>query len=108
MTPQSGRHYWVDRLSPWFIHIYGPIGIRWYGLAYLAGVLIAAAIVARMVRAGRLPIERKDVGDLAAWAMIGILVGGRLGYCLIYNLHGVLRNPLEIFAVWHGGMASHG
>lgn len=103
-----GRHYWVDRLDPWLIHLYGPIGIRWYGLAYVLGVLLAAWIIRRWVMAGRLPITWPDVADFATDAALGIVIGGRLGYCLFYAWDEVLRRPWSIFEVWHGGMASHG
>ncbi len=104
----ASRHYWVDRLNPWLIHIYGPIGVRWYGLAYLAGLVLAAWIVRRWVGQGRLPITPADVSTLATDAAVGILVGGRLGYCLFYARDIVLRQPWYVFEIWRGGMASHG
>jgi phosphatidylglycerol:prolipoprotein diacylglycerol transferase len=102
------RHYWVDRLDPWFVHFYGPFGIRWYGIAYVAGIVLATWLIRRWVDAGRLPITRADVPTLAADAATGILIGGRLGYCLIYARETVLHDPLYVFEIWKGGMASHG
>ena len=83
-------------------------GIRWYGLAYLVGFLLAGWILLRWARKGRLPIKVEDVSAFILYSALGVMVGGRLAYCLFYNLHDVIRHPLEIFAVWHGGMASHG
>ncbi len=106
-TPAE-QHYWVDHLNPWAIHLSGNFGIRWYGLAYILGILLAGLIFARWARQGRLHIERDNVVSLLVYAATGVVVGGRLGYCLLYSPFEVLRNPLEVFAVWHGGMASHG
>jgi len=108
IDPSPPHPYWVDHLDPWAVHFYGNFGIRWYGLAYLAGICFAALIFLRWARRGRLPISTDDVTTLIAYATTGVIVGGRLGYCIFYNLHEVLHHPLEIFAVWHGGMASHG
>ncbi len=106
-TPAQ-QHYWVDRLNPWVIHLSGNFGIRWYGLAYILGTILAGLIFAGWARKGRLPIKLDDVTTLIVYAAMGVVVGGRLGYCLFYNSAEVLRNPLEVFSVWHGGMASHG
>jgi phosphatidylglycerol---prolipoprotein diacylglyceryl transferase len=102
------RHYWVDNLDPWAIHFYGNFGIRWYGLSYAAGILVAAWFFSRWARQGRLPVPFDQVGTLITYTAIGVLVGGRLGYCTFYNAQEIIRHPLEVFAVWHGGMASHG
>jgi phosphatidylglycerol---prolipoprotein diacylglyceryl transferase len=102
------HHYWVDRLNPWVLRFGNGFGIRWYGVAYLAGFLLAGWILARWVRQGRLPIQGEDVSLFLLYAGMGVLIGGRLGYCLFYNLHEVIHDPLEIVRVWHGGMASHG
>lgn len=108
LFPTTQRHYWVDNLDPWAIHFSGDFGIRWYGLSYAAGILIAAWLFSRWARRGRLPLPVNQVGALITYAATGVLVGGRLGYCIFYNLQEMLHNPLEIPAVWHGGMASHG
>ena len=102
------RHYWVDRLNPWVIHFAGDFGIRWYGVAYLAGILAAYLFFIHWTRRGRLPISADEVATLILYAAFGVIVGGRLGYGVLYDLPTILRNPTEIFAIWHGGMASHG
>lgn len=103
-----GRSYWIDRLSPWVVHFGGGFGIRWYGLSYLAGILLAGWILLRWARAGRLPLREEDVSTFLLYAGMGVVIGGRLGYCLLYNFNEVLHHPLEIFALWDGGMSSHG
>ena len=102
------RHYWVDRLNPCVVHFTGNFGIRWYGITYLAGILFAYIVSMRWAKQGRLSIPVEEVSTLIVYATVGVVVGGRLGYCFLYNFREVLRHPLEVVAVWHGGMASHG
>ncbi|WP_263360047.1 prolipoprotein diacylglyceryl transferase [Acidicapsa ligni] len=102
------QRYWVDNLDPWAIHFAGGFGIRWYGLSYIAGILFAAWLFSRWARQGRLTIRDEEVSVLILYTSTGVLVGGRLGYCLFYNLPAVMESPMEVFAIWHGGMASHG
>ena len=105
---QQNHHYWVNRLNPWIVHFSGNFGIRWYGVAYLLGIYIAWFLFVRWARNGRLPIPPEDVTILILYAAVGVVIGGRLGYCIFYNLPYCIHHPLEIFKVWHGGMASHG
>jgi phosphatidylglycerol---prolipoprotein diacylglyceryl transferase len=92
----------------------GPFAVRWYALAYLGGVLLGAAygmtLLARKTlwRDGKPPFEPGAIWDFAFWAVIGIVVGGRLGYVLFYNLPHYLANPADIIALWDGGMSFHG
>ena len=108
LLPSIQPHYWVDNLDPWIVHFSGDLGIRWYGLAYAAGILFAARLFLRWAQQGRLPVPVDQVTELIAYAATGVLAGGRLGYCIFYNAHEVIRHPWEIVAIWHGGMASHG
>jgi phosphatidylglycerol:prolipoprotein diacylglycerol transferase len=108
LRPSIERHYWVDNLDPWAIHFSRAFGIRWYGLSYAAGILVATWLFSRWARQGRLPVPVDQLAALITYSSFGLLVGGRLGYCIFYNAQQVLRHPLELFAVWHGGMASHG
>jgi phosphatidylglycerol---prolipoprotein diacylglyceryl transferase len=107
-SPIAEHRYWIDQLNPWVVRFGDGFGIRWYGLAYLAGFLLAGWILSRWARKGRLPIREDEVITFILRAALGVIIGGRLGYCLFYNLHEVMHRPLEVFAVWHGGMASHG
>ncbi len=86
----------------------GPLVIRWYSLAYIAGILIGWWLLLRMVRRPGSPMTKRHVDDLVTWCTIGVIAGGRLGYVLFYDPGTYLARPLEILAVWEGGMAFHG
>ncbi|RPI41080.1 MAG: prolipoprotein diacylglyceryl transferase, partial [Betaproteobacteria bacterium] len=88
---------------------FGSFGIRWYGLMYLIG--FAAALLLGRRRAVRDPWRgwaAREMDDALFYAVIGVIVGGRLGYVLFYKLDYYLGHPLEIFFVWQGGMSFHG
>jgi phosphatidylglycerol:prolipoprotein diacylglycerol transferase len=86
----------------------GPIVIRWYALAYLAGFLLGWRVCVRYARlAGGRP-DAADFDDFLTWAVLGTILGGRLGYVLFYNLPYYFQDPMEALAVWHGGMSFHG
>lgn len=86
----------------------GPLSVRWYGLMYLLG-FVAAWLLAR-VRSKRpgSPVALNQVDDLIFYAAIGVIVGGRVGYMLFYNLPALIDDPLSLFKVWQGGMSFHG
>ena len=91
----------------------GPFAIRWYALAYVVGLLggwfYAKRLAARTALWGPLPQPRgADVDDLIVWVALGVVLGGRIGYVLFYNLGSYLSHPLEMLAIWHGGMSFHG
>lgn len=98
----------VPGLGPYDIGPLRDIGIRWYGLAYLAGLVIGYFIVRRWSDAGRAPLRREEIQDFVLFSGLGMIIGGRVGYCLLYGLSDLLANPLYLFKVWDGGMASHG
>ena len=88
---------------------FGSFGIRWYGLMYLVG-FVAGMLLGRM-RAARDPWRqwaKREVDDVLFYVVIGIIIGGRLGYVLFYKPDYYLSHPLEIFAIWQGGMSFHG
>lgn len=92
---------------------FGPFAIRWYALAYLAGLIIgwrlAFMIAARQTLWGeRTPPSAEAIDDLLLAVALGIVIGGRLGHVLFYEFSYYLENPLQVLAVWHGGMAFHG
>lgn len=98
------RHPSID---PVFFSI-GPLQFRWYGLMYLLAFLMAYGVI-RYVSRRREPLLTPDeVGDLVFFVAVGIVLGGRIGYVLFYNLPVYLAHPLKIFAVWEGGMSFHG
>lgn len=86
----------------------GPLALRWYGLAYVAGFAAAYGVLRRAVQQGRLPLAPGAVGDLVTWLAVGLVLGARVGYVLFYNLPYFAAHPLRIFAVWEGGMSFHG
>jgi len=122
-------------IDPVLIHIYGPISIRWYALSYIAGLLLGWSYVVSLLRKqklwagvpfrGKPPATAEDIGDLFVWVTLGVIIGGRLGYVLLYGVlycgfagHGApacgglpeayLTNPIKIIAAWEGGMSFHG
>jgi phosphatidylglycerol---prolipoprotein diacylglyceryl transferase len=98
----------------------GPFPIRWYALAYIAGILLGWRYAARLVKTPRLwagrppPATPLQIDDLILWVTLGVIVGGRLGYVLFYMLTvadqraALAADPMEILRVWHGGMSFHG
>jgi phosphatidylglycerol:prolipoprotein diacylglycerol transferase len=86
----------------------GPLAVRWYGLMYLAGFAAAWWLGLKRIRDNRSPITRKQFDDLIFFAVLGVILGGRLGYVLFYKPGYYAANPLEIFAIWQGGMSFHG
>ena len=92
----------------------GPLEVHWYGLAYVAGILLGWWFARRLAADDALwgetgsPIHPAELDDFLTWAVAGIILGGRLGYVLFYNLPYYAANPLAIPAVWDGGMSFHG
>ena len=87
----------------------GPLQIRWYALAYLAGFLLGWRYCLRLAGwdAEHRP-NREDIDDFLTWVIVGVILGGRLGYVLFYNFEYYLSTPLDALKVWHGGMSFHG
>lgn len=107
MTPPLA--HWVHDLSPFLVEFGDSgFGIRYYGLAYLAGFAAAWWLLVRHVRRGRTPLGVERIGDLMTALVVGVLVGGRLGYFLFYQPETLRSEPLALLRVWDGGMASHG
>jgi phosphatidylglycerol---prolipoprotein diacylglyceryl transferase len=99
---------YVHNLSPVAFEI-GPLTIRWYGLMYLLGFALFLVLGKLRARETWRGMSAQDVDDLLFYGMIGVIVGGRLGHVIFYGpLSYYVSHPLEIFAVWKGGMASHG
>ncbi|HSS14737.1 MAG TPA: prolipoprotein diacylglyceryl transferase [Rhizomicrobium sp.] len=122
-------------IDPVLLHLGGPFEIRWYALAYIAGIVLAWWGIARALRnknlwayppfQGRPPATEDEIGDLVVWATLGVILGGRLGWVLIYGTilcsvtpeyaafcnglpMGFLTDPVRIVAAWEGGMSFHG
>ncbi|RJF63555.1 prolipoprotein diacylglyceryl transferase [Rhodopseudomonas palustris] len=91
----------------------GPFAIRWYALAYIAGILLGWLYARMLLQRERLwggpaPITPLQFDDFILWVTIGIILGGRTGYVLFYNLDFFVAHPAEIFELWKGGMSFHG
>ncbi|MBI5381695.1 MAG: prolipoprotein diacylglyceryl transferase [Opitutae bacterium] len=101
--------YWVHNLSPFLGPHWGNFGIRYYGLAYVLGFVVAAWLLVRYARAGRSQLPEAGVADLITAIVLGVLIGGRLGSYLLYDgWRTFFADPLALLRVWEGGMASHG
>lgn len=103
--------YLIHNIDPFLLRFNagGPIeGIRWYGVCYVISFMLALYMLNLYSRTFRSPLTKDDNMSFITYAILGVLVGGRLGYMLMYNFEAFLRHPLSIFAIWEGGMASHG
>ncbi|MBO1074048.1 prolipoprotein diacylglyceryl transferase [Roseomonas marmotae] len=94
-------------IDPVLVQI-GPLAIRWYALAYIAGIIVGWQWMKRLVRLGPAVATREQVDDFVTWAVLGVILGGRLGYVLFYGFERYLSAPWEAFYVWQGGMSFHG
>ncbi len=92
----------------------GPLAIHWYGLAYVAGILLGWAYARRIAANDTLwpndtsPISRPQLDDFIVWAALGIVLGGRIGYILFYDLGAIIEDPIRAVQIWNGGMSFHG
>jgi len=94
-------------LSPVLLHI-GRFDLRWYSIAYLAGIIVGYWYLLKLVKQPGSPMGRRHADDLVFYAALGIIFGGRIGYILFYNLGDYLKHPLEMLKLWDGGMSFHG
>jgi phosphatidylglycerol:prolipoprotein diacylglycerol transferase len=99
-------------INPVLISI-GPLAVRWYALAYIVGIVAGwfyarAVIVSQRLWGGPAPFTLVDFDDFVIWVTLGIILGGRAGYVLFYNLPHFAAHPLEIVELWNGGMSFHG
>lgn len=97
----------APQIDPVFFHL-GPLAIRWYGLMYLLGFVAAFFIINKLAPKRQLSLDNDAVSDLLFYIVMGVVLGGRVGYVLFYNFSYYIGHPLQIFAVWQGGMSFHG
>src|SRR3990172_3992160 len=98
----------VNAINPILLDL-GPIEIRWYGLLYVLGILFVYFYVRNAVRQGKIGLTLDDFDSLMLWLIVAMIVGARLGWVLFYGLpQGLITAPLEIIAVWYGGLSFHG
>jgi phosphatidylglycerol:prolipoprotein diacylglycerol transferase len=109
-------------MQPWFsfpdigpvAFSIGPFAVRWYALAYIAGLVFAFSYMKRLVGDARLwgkrpaDISPAQLDDLFVWGVLGVILGGRLGYVVAYEPMVFVHHPLQAFAIWQGGMSFHG
>ena len=86
----------------------GPLAVRWYGLMYLLGFVAGWWLGVRRIKQGVAPVTRQQLDDLLFLVVLGVILGGRLGYVLFYKPGHYLSHPIEIFYIWQGGMSFHG
>lgn len=86
----------------------GPIDIKWYSLAYFFGIVFGFLLLKFQVKHFKLKIATNELEDIVFYSVLGIVLGGRIGYMLLYQFHTLLSNPLELLYIWKGGMSFHG
>ncbi|MND51523.1 Prolipoprotein diacylglyceryl transferase [compost metagenome] len=92
----------------------GPLAVHWYGLAYVAGIMIGWLYARKLIdrptlwKGDAAPMKKTHLDDFLVWIAVGIVVGGRTGYVLFYDLPVMLENPIRIIQIWNGGMSFHG
>lgn len=99
----------INPISPVAFSVLG-LDVRWYALAYIAAFVVGYWLVRRLTSSknSMIALTKKELDDLLTTIIIGVILGGRLGYVLFYDLGYFISHPLEILAVWHGGMSFHG
>lgn len=106
---QTFLAYYVHHLSPFLIEFGNGVGIRWYGLSYVAAFVVAFVLYKHLANKGYTDIPPTQVSDFITWtALFGVLLGGRLGYMVFYDWQVLTHEPWRILKVWDGGMSSHG
>jgi phosphatidylglycerol:prolipoprotein diacylglycerol transferase len=102
-------NFLIHHIDPVILPLFGPLAVRWYGVAYLFGFLGSFLLLRRWSRSGSFSVPTDQVSHfIVLFAFFGVFLGGRLGYQLLYNYDAFITNPLSLFKIWEGGMASHG
>jgi phosphatidylglycerol---prolipoprotein diacylglyceryl transferase len=106
--------HWTHNLSPFLWKFpdswgnLGPGGIRWYGISYLLGFISAYFLLLLYFKKNKSPYDSEQIMNLMTFQVLGVLIGGRIGYILLYQWESLVADPFMILRVWEGGMASHG
>jgi phosphatidylglycerol:prolipoprotein diacylglycerol transferase len=96
------------RIDPVALELPGGLAIRWYGITFMIGFFAGYLLMRKMARDGYVPMEQDSVGDLLFMFILGVILGGRLGYILFYDFPSFAANPARIIRIWEGGLAFHG
>jgi phosphatidylglycerol:prolipoprotein diacylglycerol transferase len=94
-------------IDPVFLNL-GPVQLRWYGLMYMISFIVGYFLLKRLSKAKKLPLTTDDLYDLLFFLILGVMVGGRVGYVLFYDLGSYIERPIDILKIWQGGMSFHG
>jgi len=94
-------------IDPVALHLFS-LEIRWYALAYIAGVMLGYLLLQRLLLKADFTLSKKAKDDIIIYSVFGIVIGGRLGYVIFYDLSAVVHEPLMLFRTWNGGMSFHG
>lgn len=87
---------------------WGPFALRWYAVMYVVGYVLGYRLALRRIARGQTPLTRTQLDSLITWLVIGMLIGARLTYVVVYGAGAYRAHPLDVFAVWHGGLSFHG
>ena len=105
---ETNTLHWVHNMDPIAIHIFGDFGIRYYGLAYLLAFVAGYFMLRQFHRAGRSLLDARAADNAVFALILGVMIGARLGYMILYAWPELLHRPMSLFRVWEGGMSSHG
>ena len=94
-------------IDPVFLHL-GPVQLRWYGLMYMISFIAGYFMLKRLARKKKLAVTTDDLYDLLFFLILGVMIGGRLGYVLFYDFGSYIQRPIEVLYIWQGGMSFHG
>jgi phosphatidylglycerol---prolipoprotein diacylglyceryl transferase len=104
----EGSEYHFHSWDPFILKFSENFGIRWYGFAYVLGFLTASWLLAYYFKKGKSPFDKEQQFNVLLILIAGVMLGGRLGYMVLYDLDTLVKTPWKIIQVWKGGMASHG
>jgi phosphatidylglycerol:prolipoprotein diacylglycerol transferase len=96
------------RIDPVALELPGPLALRWYGIGFMLAFAAGYLLLRKMARDGFLPIKPDQAGDVVFAMIVGVILGGRLGYILFYDFASFAANPARIIRIWEGGLAFHG
>ena len=108
MNNVQDAQYWVHDLDPVLVQLWGDFGIRYYGLAYGLGFVVGFLVLFWLYKKGKSPLNGEQLVDVVLMIVVGVVVGGRIGFVVLYGLDNFFSDPFMLFRIWEGGMASHG